>query len=238
MSTTLKPLTGAGRIATAKGETDLSPEKVLAYRERWAAQGYELPPLTNNGQTWTTLPEHKSSVGAKLHAVIVRETGHKVPCEACENEINALSLMTVEEAKGERERVVNGIYSRAWGHASWQDKIKLLADKALSVSTAGKFNVGKDIIGGWFDEAIEAGALPVVQKKKRGGIVDRGVRLRQGDVGGVPVPNRSDRIPGGVASRTRNRNSVWGRSYQRSGILHITFGPRPCLTAGSGISRN
>ncbi|MCP4783356.1 MAG: hypothetical protein GY878_07380 [Fuerstiella sp.] len=115
-----------------------------------------------------------SSVGNRLHEIIRRETGADIPCAACEKEINALNLMTAKEARGERERVVDGIYSRAWGHARWQDKIKLLADKALSVSTAGKVNVGKDIIGGWFDEAIEAGALRMRVKKHRQGRRGRG----------------------------------------------------------------
>ena len=122
-----------------------------------------------------------SSVGDRLHEIIRRETGADIPCPACAKEIDALNLMTVDEARGERDRVVDGIYSRAWGHASWQDKIKLLADKALSVSTAGKVNVGKGIIGGWFDEAIETGAIPVTQKKRRG----RQRGRRQGGAAGI-----------------------------------------------------
>jgi hypothetical protein len=42
----MKPLTGQRRISIAKGEADMSPDKVLSFRFRWAAQGYDLPPLS------------------------------------------------------------------------------------------------------------------------------------------------------------------------------------------------
>lgn len=146
------------RIAT--GDTDLSDAKIAEYRRQWAAIGFDLP-------EWTPSSDLMSAVGTVLHEVIERETGQAVPCDECAKEITALNLMTVREASLEKERVVDGIYRRAWDHASWKDKAKLLADKALFVSSMGSVSAGRSVIGGWFNEAITKGALPSSSSKKK-----------------------------------------------------------------------
>tara|TARA_R110002110_G_scaffold22933_11_gene88264 strand:- start:6040 stop:6495 length:456 start_codon:yes stop_codon:yes gene_type:complete len=110
-----------------------------------------------------------SSVGNRLHEIIRRETGADIPCAACEKEINALNLLKVEEASLERDRVVDGIHSRAWEHAGWQDKLKLAASFAVQAMTVGHVDAAKDIIGGWFDEAVARGSRPMRVKKKGSG---------------------------------------------------------------------
>jgi hypothetical protein len=150
----------SGRILDiVVGRSGMSVADVGTYRDRLLATGVELPPMDNGAAPL-------SSVGTFLHAVIARETGTEVPCDACAEMISALDRMTAAEATTRKSETVEVIYSRAWGHAGWKNKIKLLADMALAVSTGGKLNVGKDIIGGWFDEALTNGKDPADSKKK------------------------------------------------------------------------
>lgn len=146
------------RIAT--GDTDLSDAKIAEYRRQWAAIGFDMP-------EWTPSSEIFSSVGTALHAIIEHETGHAVPCAECAKEITALNRLTIREAVLEKERIVDGIYRRAWGHATWTEKLKLLADKAVTTASLGSVNAGKYVIGGWFNRAISKGSLPSQSSKKK-----------------------------------------------------------------------
>lgn len=173
-----------------------------------------------------------SSVGNRLHEIIRRETGADIPCAACEKEINALNLLKVEEASLERERVVDGIYNRAWGHARWQDKLKLLADKALSVSTAGKVNVGKDIIGGWFDEAVARGSRPMrVKKKGQGRREGAGVRR-----GSFASAFRAQGVPRFVSSAQMQEDIKTLVSMVPSNITAIAGVARSGLSVATMVS--
>ena len=143
----------SGRILdVVTGRADIATADVITYRDRMLDSGVELPPLDA-----TAAP--LSTVGTNLHIIIHRETGEDIPCEECSKEIAALDRMTVKEATAERQSVVDGIRSRAWDHAGWQDKLKLVADTAVTVASGGTVNVGKDIIGGWFDEAVKSDQL-------------------------------------------------------------------------------
>src|SRR5690606_6091923 len=71
------------RYDIAAGFTDLSTEKVLAYRLRWAKQGYQLPELNGvaNRPTVPSFPVsiQEDEVGDKIKTVVVNEG----PCDCC-----------------------------------------------------------------------------------------------------------------------------------------------------------
>lgn len=183
MKTTEKPpLTGKRRIEIAKGLSDLHPDKVDDYRERWSKK-YTLPKQQHQNNN----TKHQSSVGDKLHKIIERETGQHVPCEECAALIDELNKLTVEDATEEKEQVVHSIYIRAWSHATFSQKIELLADKLVVAATAGTVTPAKNVIEGWFDEAIETGSKPLVVKSNRS------------------IKRKCPGCRGGNASRRRNR---------------------------------
>lgn len=143
----------------ASGDTSLPDHKIEAYRKQWADLGFDLP-------VWNPC-KNKSSVGTKLHEIIHRETGQDVPCDKCAEEISALNCMTAKEARREKRRVVDDIYSRAWDHADKKDKLKLIADVMISTASLGRISIGKDTLGKWFDEAVGGGSIPEKKKRKR-----------------------------------------------------------------------
>jgi hypothetical protein len=159
----LKKLSGR-LLDIALGVTDLPSELVDQYREEFERRDYDVPPKSDIGAR-QSLSEDLSSVGTFLHSIIKRETGHAIPCPVCLQEIFALNKKTAEQAASDKETVVDGIHSRAWDHAGWQDKMKLAASFAVQAMTVGHVDAAKNIIGGWFDEAIEKGAVPAIKKK-------------------------------------------------------------------------
>lgn len=160
------------------GTADTS-DNGLAYWQAWergqaGATAPEKPELNPSGFGRASAhasekTRSRSSVGTQLHRIIRRETGRDIPCPVCQEEINTLDRLSVEDAAGERIRIVDGIYRRAWTHASWQDWLKLAIDRGVMSVTMNRISPAKWIIGGWFDEAIETGAEPV-KKKRRGSV--------------------------------------------------------------------
>lgn len=151
-------LTGRA-LEIVTGRSELSVVDVSKYRDRFFASGVDLPSMDEDAAPL-------SSVGTQLHSIIAKETGVEIPCNECAEEISSLDLMTVLEAASKKEQVVDGIYRRAWDHASWKDKLKLAADTVLATASAGKVNVGKSVIGGWFDRALKDGTAQIVKKRK------------------------------------------------------------------------
>lgn len=218
------PLTGSRRIAIAKGETDLPQLTVKKYRDKWE-QEFTLPPWIG---VLNTRSKVLSSVGSVLHEVIHRETGHDIPCEECKKDISNLDMMTVEDAKKEKERIVNNIYSRAWSHAGWQDKLKLAADKLVSVSTRNKLTPAKDVIGSWFDEAIMKGEKPVGRQTVKKSFLRR--------VPGGRAVGRNKRVGSAFSSRGKPR---YVSSSQMQHDIKTLISKLPTgITAVAGVARS
>jgi adenine/guanine phosphoribosyltransferase-like PRPP-binding protein len=167
----------------ALGLTDMSPGEVKDYREAMRKRGYEVPSMDTR--------EFLSSVGDCLHDEIKEAFGMKVPCPVCLKMIDDLNRVTAADAAKEKEKVVNSIHDRSWGHANWKQKVQLAASKVVSVTTGGKVDPAKVVLGGCFDRAVAKGLKPRrgVQRKKSSSPQPAASRAavasRRGRVGGM-----------------------------------------------------
>lgn len=168
---------GTEQHARCQG-TASTPDCGLKYWNAWeqGRAGATAPkkPMLNPPGFCGKKPEHiidyKSSVGDMLAEIIKRETGKPIPCQACQDDIEKLNSMTVEECQSQRDVYVNNIYSRAFEHANLIQKAGIMLDKLLHTGvTAG-------VIGDWFDEALMLG----VQQKNH----DRSLSKRSPETAG------------------------------------------------------
>lgn len=92
MSDTLarKPLRPANRVAIASGQrTDMDPQVAMAYREKWAAQGFELPPWNPPLPSKSQRVKTAAKAAVRNAANLLRRTTKDVAaervavCESC-----------------------------------------------------------------------------------------------------------------------------------------------------------
>lgn len=105
---------------------------------------------------------YKSSVGDRLAEIIKRQTGKDIPCVECAKDIEKLNSMTVEECRHAKLTYVANIYSRSYAHASFGQKVGIIADRILHTGIA------ETTIAGWYDEAVDTGGEPKKSESRSG----------------------------------------------------------------------
>lgn len=172
-----KKMKGAEQFARCQG-TALTSDCGLKYWNAWeqgragatAPENPMLNPPGFCGGKPQQIIKYKSSVGDMLAEIIKRETGKPIPCQACQDDIDKLNSLTIEECQSQKDAYVNNIYSRAFEHANLIQKAGIIIDKLLHTGvTAG-------VIGDWFDEALMLG----VQQKNH----DRSLSKRSPETAG------------------------------------------------------
>lgn len=164
----MKPLTGQRRISIAKGEADMSPDKVLSFRFRWAAQGYDLPPLSLpiDPASIRKRKIRRSNIGTRLKNVISKAEPGIMTCGTCRDLITELNSMTADQVEKDIDRIVADIAARAPGQAPklWQ-RIAVRIDQAIHLGMT------ENKIRGWVEESISKPKRTRGLKHGKGGTI-------------------------------------------------------------------
>jgi len=153
---------GEQRFAHCRGVSK-SADCGLAFWNKWeqgqlGATAPANPQLNPAGFCDSLSEAPYSTIGDQLKAIIQRETGIEIPCEACRQRIARLNSMSRDEAMNSetRRQIVDEISQQASaGVGNWIQRLGIAFD-AMAGTGLLRSNIER-----WYDEAVDAGTTNV-----------------------------------------------------------------------------